>query len=592
MRVLLSIVVAAGLQLHADSNPAATIETLLVQAREAQARSDFHAAADAYRQAAALRPDVAELWSNVGLMCHESREFRQAEDAFGRALRLNQSLFVPNLFLGLDLLDLQRPREAIPYLVKAEKLDSRDPQPPLALGRAYHTLLEPEKSLASYQRAAALAPRNGDVWYGMGLAYFGLAEKAGAKLAASFWGSAYVARLAADAFVEQGRLAEARNAYRAALEAPGTRPRCTHASYGFLLILSGDPAHAQQEFASDTGCPDARVGLARLRFDSGAHHDAMALLGDLARSDPEGFDAALPRFWQGLDGQEITDRLAKLRQSGGPMAEVVAARLSNGVRSAPLLEAERPVPEFAAGGLERFASNTFLDGHYLRTALASERLMEKYPNNPAGWYWAVRANQKLGIAALARASEVEPDSPGIHALLGDVYQRRRMFEEAREEYEKVLAVSPGSVAGLAGLAAVDFADGKVEVAQDAAQRALARSPEDGEINLLMGEILVARKQYADAEPYLERALKARADLLARVHALLGRVFAMTGREAEAIEELRQGLASDDDGSVHYQLARLYQKTGNTKAAEAAFAESKRIRARNDELAQKELVPGG
>jgi len=166
-----------------------------------------------------------------------------------------------------------------------------------------------------------------------------------------------------------------------------------------------------------------------------------------------------------------------------------------------------------------------------------------------------------------------------------------MFEEAREEYAKVLAVSPGSVAGLAGLAAVDFTDGKVEVAQDTAQKALARSPEDGEINLLMGEILVARKQYADAEPYLKRALKARADLLARVHALLGRVFAMTGRETEAIEELRQGLASDDDGSVHYQLARLYQRTGNSKAAEAAFEESKRIRARNDELAQKELVPG-
>ena len=103
----------------------------------------------------------------------------------------------------------------------------------------------------------------------------------------------------------------------------------------------------------------------------------------------------------------------------------------------------------------------------------------KYPNEAAGWYWAVRANQKLGMAALARAGEVEPDSPRIHALLGDAYQRRSMFDEAREEYSKVLAVSPDSVAGLAGMAKADYADGKLEEARSIAQKALARSPADG-----------------------------------------------------------------------------------------------------------------
>ena len=221
---------------------------------------------------------------------------------------------------------------------------------------------------------------------------------------------------------------------------------------------------------------------------------------------------------------------------------------------------------------------------------ASDRLRQRFPNDPAGWYWAVRANQRLGVAALARAGEVDPDSPRIHALLGDLYQRRKMFDEAREEYSKMLAISPASVAGLSGLAAAYFAEARLEEAQATARKALDLDPADSDVNLLMGEILVARREYADAEPYLKQSLQARADLLPRVHALLGNVFARTGRSKDALKELTQGLASDEDGSVHYQLASLYREAGDSKAAAAAFEKSKQIRASHDELARKALMP--
>ena len=137
---------------------------------------------------------------------------------------MNPALFVPNLFLGLDLLQLNRPREAAPYLLAAEKLKPDDPQPALALGRTFHALWEPEKSERWYRRALVLAPRNGEAWYGLGLAYFGLAETAGAKLTSSFRESVYVAELTASARAEQGRLTEAIHAYRAVLALNRLRP--------------------------------------------------------------------------------------------------------------------------------------------------------------------------------------------------------------------------------------------------------------------------------------------------------------------------------------------------------------------------------
>jgi len=85
-------------------------------------------------------------------------------------------------------------------------------------------------------------------------------------------------------------------------------------------------------------------------------------------------------------------------------------------------------------------------------------------------------------------------------------------------------------------------------------------------------------------------LHVRPDLLPRVHALRGRVLAANGRHREAIDELKQGLASDQDGSVYYQLARSYWKVGDAKAAEAAFEKSKQIQARHDDLARQALMP--
>ena len=549
-------------------------------------------AAASYRQAVAIRPDIAELWSNLGLMQHQSAQYAEAVEAFRKALRLNQSLFVPNLFLGLDLMQLSHPREATAYLLAAEKLNPQDAQPALALGRAYHALWEPEKSGKWYRLAVGLAPRNGEAWYGLGLAYFGLAEAAGAKLTGAFRDSAYTAELTASASAEEGSLTEAIHAYRTLFELKAAPPRCSHTSYGFVLIRHGDAAEAEQEFRRDlVSCPAARVGTARLLFESGAQEKALDMLTELARSDREEFDSSLPRFWEGLDAQQLETRLAQLRRSTGDMAGIVAARLREAPPSGSLLDPERSVPESGSReDLQKLASNAFFSGHLRTAALASDRLRQKFPDDPAGWYWAVRANQKLGVAALARAGEVEPDSPRIHALLGDAYQRRRLFDEARDEYSKVLAVSPDSVAGWAGLAKTEYSDGKLEAARTDARKALARSPADSEINLLMGEILVAQREYASAEPYLEHSLHARADLLPRVHALLGQVFARTGRAKEALKELTQGLSGDEDGSVHYQLARLYKDAGDEKAASAAFEKAKQIRASHDEMARKALMP--
>lgn len=121
MRILLSIVLSCAAAV-AQTHPSSNLESLLAEAQRAQTSGDYRAAARAYRQAVALRPDLPELWSNLGLMQYECHEHPEAEEAFRRSLAINKFLFVPNLFLGLDLLELKRPRDALAYLLTAEKL--------------------------------------------------------------------------------------------------------------------------------------------------------------------------------------------------------------------------------------------------------------------------------------------------------------------------------------------------------------------------------------------------------------------------------------------------------------------------------------
>jgi tetratricopeptide (TPR) repeat protein len=113
------------------------LESIVTAAKEAQTKGEFPKAAEFYREAVKIRPDVAELWANLGLMDSLSGNSSAAIKDFTEAAHLNGSMYVPQLFLGIEYLKLNRAETALPYLQKAEHLNPRDPQVQLALGRAF-----------------------------------------------------------------------------------------------------------------------------------------------------------------------------------------------------------------------------------------------------------------------------------------------------------------------------------------------------------------------------------------------------------------------------------------------------------------------
>jgi predicted Zn-dependent protease len=162
------------------------------------------------------------------------------------------------------------------------------------------------------------------------------------------------------------------------------------------------------------------------------------------------------------------------------------------------------------------------------------------------------------------------------------------YKEAETEYRKVLQLQPESVAAHFGLASNYYRAVRFDEAAAEAQEVLDLNPGDPDASFLVAEILVSKQQYSEAMAYLNAALKGEPVTIPRVHAVLSKVYAAQGQNELAVNELKQALIDDPDGSLHFQLSRLYSKLGDKKAAETAMQKSEAIRKARAERDQERI----
>jgi tetratricopeptide (TPR) repeat protein len=595
------------------------LESLLASAKQAQARGDFEAAADDYRQAVKLQPEVAELRANLGLMHYQTGKNEQAAAAFLQALRLKPGLFVPNLFLGLDYIKLKRFHEAVPYLQRAALIKPADLETQLALGQAYAGTGKTGLAIASYLRVVQADSGNADGWFHLGVTYLDQVEANARILLARDKDSGYLHALAADTFAEQKAFIQAADAYKATLASPAF-PAGMHGAYGLVLLnehdLPGAEHELKAELASNPSSGTARLGLARLHLQQGAAVQAAKELAEIWKADPSFLRANAPLFKAGLPEASLSELQGALEKEranggipeplvflfqGGPTTPNTAGSSedlnigadSSGSAKKPAVNAQElyargrygecsdelspRLPQLHASELRLLASCAYSTARYRAAFDAGQKLALNPATEAEGLYWETKSAQKLATETLAHASELDSNSPTLHVLLGDVYRQREHYQDAEQEYRKALAIQAANPGALFGLSLSLLGEGKNDEALTVAQAALATGPDDPEFNIVMGEILCARDDFAAAEPFLKKSLNAKPELVSRVHALLGKVYAQTDRTQQAIAELKLALASDKDGTIHYQIARLYLKVGDRDSAKKALSVSEQMR---------------
>ena len=624
----------------ADSNVSAivfaeardqTLQSLVADAATAQSRGDFASAAEFYRKATEINPSTPELWANLGLMDHQIGKSSDAIESFKQAIRLNPSLFVPQLFLGIEYLAAKNPTAALSYLETAERLRPGDLQAALSLGGTYQMLNRPDPAAGAFLRATEIAPKNGNAWLNLGTAYLQLVENDARVMTSAYGRSAYVILRGAETLANEGKLNAAQSSYKAVISSSPV-PGCAHAEYGITLLrlkrISDAEAQFDQESRSDSHCAYVPLGMAMIAAARGQYEVGLKELTSLAAADLGFVQSALPVFEDALspDQVRLLAEMARQRQDDGDRSFNIGTLIEEAFSSSGLpapaalsqdstvqipqdSAAESAAAFYAAGQYARcaqslkralaglstaqqhlLASCSFYTGDFQITSMAAARLKSSPATRLEGLYWETKADEKLAILAITRAGDLEPDSPRMHVLIGDVFRQQRHWSEAEAEYRKAIVLDPKSHLARLSLAIVLFTELKTDDALEIDQSLLREVPDDSEANLLAGEILVQVHRFEEAEPYLSRCKNLDQDLIPRLHILRGQIYAETNRVPEAISEYKLGLAGDRDenGSVHYQLGRLYQTSGDKQEAMEEFRISQQLRKHWDEQAKIDL----
>lgn len=606
-----------------------TLQSLLAQAGAEQSRGNFAAAAESYRKATGLSPLIPELWANLGLMDHELGNSREAIESFRRAIRLNPSLFVPQLFLGIEYIKSRDAGDAISYLQNAQRLNPKDLETALSLGSAYAMLGKADRAADMYLTAIDIAPRNGNAWLGLGTAYLQQVENDARLMTSTYGRSSYASLRAAESLAQEGALPQAENAYKAALSSPPVLP-CTHAEFGIVLLDLKKIDEAREQFGLESKarshCGLEAIGLAIADVADGHTDAGLKELVSAATTDTDFVGSNLSRFRSAVTADQARQlvAMARAQHDGGALKagmvslldDTLGPEASGAVSHLDENEASfNPRPsDFASA--ERFyeagnytqcdqalkprfrnlsaseqllvATCSFYTGDFRTTSAIAARLRTNPKMTVQGLYWESKADERLAVAALTHAGEFEPDSPRMHVLIGDAFRQKRHWTEAETEYRKAIDLDPKSRAARLSLAIVLFSELKTDEAFALDNSLLEEMPSDPEANLLAAEILAEKHEFQQAEPFLSGCNNLNVDLVPRCHVLLGQVYAATDRVSAAIAQYKLGLASDQDGSIHYQLARLYQRTGDKNQAAEEMRLSKQIRERWDQQAHIDL----
>jgi predicted Zn-dependent protease len=202
-----------------------------------------------------------------------------------------------------------------------------------------------------------------------------------------------------------------------------------------------------------------------------------------------------------------------------------------------------------------------------------------------GRYWTSRAAGELAREVFDRLEALAP-SPEAALVRVDILRAQRRYLQSKEELQKAALAWPDDLRIRREQATLHFIAHEYREARPLLEELLKHEPDSAELNLLLGEAWLGSKEPAKAIPYLERSVGDDPKLL-RARAVLGRAYIEAGQAERAIPHLEAALPSDEDGSLHFQLARAYRETGRADQATRTLEAFQEIRRANEARQQAE-----
>jgi tetratricopeptide (TPR) repeat protein len=552
---------------------------------------NFSAAEIEYLNALRFDHDNSLANSRLGLIYYDQGRLQRAAFFLTRAARFTPDNLDVRLKLGFIESSVGQFSNALvqaDYVLEKKPLDD---EAPLLLAEA---AVLPKDAAAARQRLQAMA-RAGDrapVEVALGnlalrdhdLATADAALKkaqaldpkspaVNAGLGAAAWASGNVKP--ADAF------------FKAAADASSVRsPR--RMQYIRFKIHTGDLAGAESLLDDIIkAAPDyipASMVLAEIDATEKKFDDCARLLNQVLALDEDNFDALL--FQGQLDlarnqaGQAVTDleRMARLY----PLVPQVQYQLGSAY-----LAANDPTKATACFNRTLELNPNFIEATLLLAeiqiktgnadpAIASlEHLRQQQPRLAQAQLLLADAyrmrNRVTDALALYRNLEsLYPTNAQIPLIHGGALAQLKDAAGARQEFERVLELSPGNLPATEQLVDLDLADKDFDAATQLVNRELQAFPKQVTFRLLAAKIQIAQGRHDQAESTLQQALELDPENQG-TYLLLAQLYSDTGQNQKALARLNEAMAKNPDNQSALMLAaKIYTDNKDYKAAADAY----------------------
>jgi len=328
----------------------------------------------------------------------------------------------------------------------------------------------------------------------------------------------------------------------------------------------------------------ARNRLAALALEANRSADASALIDEVLKASPRDNDALTMRANIALARGDTTNAIADLRavlrdqpNAPGPMRALAAAYAANrdvGLAEETLRTAMRANPNDIQTRLA-LADLLVKNGRGEEAKPLSEQIVSDQPGDVRAVEAAfrVQVQRRDFIAARKSAQQIlalRPDLPAGDFLTGLVDEAEGNLDAARAAFDRASKLAPGAIQPVAAAARVDIAQHQEQRALARVDQALAAAPVSSGLLGLKSEILAQLRRYDESVELANRAI-ARAPAWWVAYDDLARAELGRGRQEAAIAAYQRGIeATQSAPPLVLQLADLLERLGRVDQAAGLY----------------------
>lgn len=613
-----------------------SVARMLARAAAAEKAGDYGSAVAEYsRVVAEVQAQHGPVSAIVGVRVRLAKDYfllRQYQDSL-RALKPLSAAFFrsrsslaaqANLVAGMDNLEGNRPSQAIGNLQRTLAVDPESGTARLALGDAYARSNRFEDAARQYRLQLSRTPAVADAWYKLGVVYSHLSANTVRESERRNPANPIVQQLLAERLLEKHDNAEALRLFTAILREDPRQPGA-RAGLGRALFGLGHTRAAVKQFraelAYDPESPQALLGIAEADSLSGNWEAVFRELSHLIRFHPQELrrelqfpppkplrDAwlsghmALPvsraqspagRLWTGWlknSGAEL--EISSQQQEvvcGSPtatLAQTLGLWLTHSCYEKLREELETRNPSHGEA-LAKLTETEFRLGLYEKARDTSEIMARRQPLNGWAAYWRARSYSELAYSCFDRLSSLNPNSARIHEILAQLDAGRFQWRKAEEEYKSAIRLAPSLPDLHLGLGTVYWQAGNWQRAEEELEQTLKLDPASRVASYELGDSYIEQHRWPAAITLLERAATDPV-LSYRARMDLAQAQEQTGDSRGALKNLLLVANEDRDGVLHYRLAMLYRKIGNSAREREALLRSQQLRRSSAQAAQQRV----